>query len=265
MDRNFFAQQPYAWRMLGPAQFDTQFELWVSKMLFGGDATRVLYAPNNMCFRYRLEDNMRSKRTQGYDKNWKPQNLEFPFLNYHCDDIPQDDPNGWIHRPGIEGMFDRDYDLFVRSAPVVYQYSATVWTSSVADWQYVLGRLSGLRYGLVDFIIEYEVETADGNREPFQVYAKLKFDIGNGDWDESEWLERNHITSVKMNFTVETVMHQYKPTIKDPATPNKVAIYGDTQQETIINLTEWVRLEFQSAKNLSSLEDVEKYILEHSI
>lgn len=159
-------------------------ETHYANLLLEGDATRIIYSDNSQALR---------KRAANQDWN----TLYLPFMNYKVSKITgQTDRPWWNHLMNISGIWIEELQRKIRYTPVKVNYESTLFLHRDDSLQYAISTI------LVDDSNETILKptiTIDG--EDLQLYGVLGY---NFDYDpkyqESDWLEKNKIHSITLDF-----------------------------------------------------------------
>lgn len=159
-----------------------------ANMLFDGDQTRVIYASTEYALRKRAEDNP---------------NLDLPFMNFRIDDIQnKTDRPWWNHGLHIHGLYVPELQRKLRMNPITITYDATVFYHKYKD------TLVGHTELLWDDSNETNLKATiqiDGQdvHYPGMLGYNLNFQPS---YNENDWLERNKISTISVNFEIETFL-----------------------------------------------------------
>lgn len=155
-------------------------------MIFGGDNTRIIYSSTEYALRRRAEDHA---------------NLNIPFMNYRMDEIVNDTDRAWFnHMLNVDGIFVPELNRKMRMSPVTITYDATLFYHKYRDTLYGYTNLlwDDSNETIVQSTIEIEGQDV---LLPGVLGYNLSF---TPTYNENDWLERNNISTIAMNFEVQT-------------------------------------------------------------
>jgi len=184
---------------------DIEIEKFIADKLFFGDVNRIIVASNEMAFK---------KRGLTYQGDY-----HFPFLNYWLTGYEYSSDFGWYNMVNEkQGVWIPSENANVRIMPLVMEYEASFWCNRTDEMQYALKELlfvknnhtalqTGFTYGdsEIQFIGIFNVTDLEPNAE----------------YQDSDWLERNKISNIGMNFTVIA----YDPKIEGSIAPIESIIF----------------------------------------
>lgn len=163
---------------------------FVSNLLLDGDQTRMIYSSNQFAPRKRAS-------TQ------KNNNLNFPFINFRLK------PGGYNHTvernwrshpTTIRGLYLPGVSEKVKVAPITLQYEATLFLHYDIDGQYA--RHAAIFDEARETLVNYELEV-DG--EEVKMIGVFDYNIDwNPEFTEQDWLQKNKITTMRLDFEVQT-------------------------------------------------------------
>jgi hypothetical protein len=177
-------------------------ETHFANMLFGGDSTRVIYSSNAYAFR------KRSKSNDG--------NLALPFLNFKIVDYSAGKREWWHANAYTTGMYLSDLEEKVQFAPVQIDFEATYWCHRADEMFYAASELiwdADNKTVVVAASIDVDGTTVD--LAGALSYAGPKIDPT---YDENDWLERNKIHNISLDFDVNTFHLKTNSSITIPTT-----------------------------------------------
>lgn len=151
-----------------------------------GDITRVIYASTEFALRKRSQNNP---------------NLDLPFCNFRISDITADTDRPWFnHELGAEGMFVPELARKIKIIPVSLTYDSTIFFHKYADTLFSFNMLHW--DDTLETVIKAQVEI-EGQQVslPGVLGHSLTF---NPTYNENDWLERNKINSISLNFQIDT-------------------------------------------------------------
>lgn len=188
---------------------DISLEAHFSSFLFPLEETsteRIVYADNSYALRRRAELEHRKGNNT---------NLNLPFMNYKLTSYDFGQQDWWNNEAFSRGIFLDDIGIKVRISPVLLEYEATFWSH----------RDDEIRYAYTELRFDADTKTTvnssieiNSQEVPFvgQLgYTGLAFDPT---YTESDWLERNKIHSIALDFEVVTFMMKANAEIAIPET-----------------------------------------------
>jgi len=173
---------------------DLSIEEYFAKMLFYSDASRIVYASNEYCFRRRAEMN-----EDGL--------LNFPFMNYYLKSITPDTDRLWKKNTNnVQTMLNIDdykqkLGFGIKVVPIRLEYEATIWYSQDLDLQYATSKIlmsnanETILYSTLQTESEYELKNMG------VLYYNFDF---KPEYTENDWLEKNNIISASLDFQFDT-------------------------------------------------------------
>jgi hypothetical protein len=166
---------------------------------FPDDPNRIIYASNTFAFRERLKL-QDSEEISAFQVN----SLNMPFMNFSISSsgiTPNTERTWKNYSLEVEGMMDWDINKKIRATPVKMDFECTYFSDREADLQYVMSKI--LWINSQETLIRPELEI-DG--KDFQnIGLFVGFDTGyRSQYNESDWLEKNKIRTIGMNFSVDT-------------------------------------------------------------
>lgn len=194
---------------------DLALRTFIANTLFSGDTSRVIYASNAYCYRERIDRLRKTNPTRQ-----TPNNLDFPFVNYWQTGEPREVEHGWRSALHIgSGIFIDELATKARVAPVSHTYESTAHFAQSADLDYAYAQLSwGSQFPFEVPVALTWVSAQDGvTNIDVTVPNLVKFDLNyNPEFNEQEWLTKEKISTLAMNFTVDTLRLR----LVDPAVGN---------------------------------------------
>jgi len=214
---------------------DITIESHFSNLLFGGDATRIIYADTSNAFR---------KRAKGKDWN----NLYLPFMNYKISKIEQPAQNrAWWNNVGnTSGVWSEILQKKIRTTPIIVKYEATVFYHRNDDMQYAMSELIWDDSHETYFrpILTVDVEGTELT-ETVALNAILGYNLDfEPTYVQKDWFEQNRIHSITLDFEFD---YSY---IKDNTTG-----FGIPDQV----LFDWGRLH---CNDTSSVDEIYKFLID---
>lgn len=197
---------------------DLSLESNFSNMLFYGDQSRVVYASNEYCFRKRT-----SMDSEGL--------LDIPFINYYLKSMSPDTERFlWKNSTNVQMLLDNGYASVlgygIKIVPIHLEYEATAWFSQDKDLQYATSKL--LFQNTNETILYGELTSSNGTIIKNPAFLSYSFDF-KPTYNENEWLETNNITSIGMDFSIDTfIIYPDTQVLKTPQPiPNVLSITNE--------------------------------------
>lgn len=163
----------------------------LADLLFNGDHSRIINAPNSYALRERV------------DQNKPDSGLDYPFLNFRKVDWDFDDRDKIWTAPGFyKGVYIPELQRKIRVCPIELSFEGMVWAAREDDIvyaQHLLRMDSDGRTQLplcltidgieISFLIELYHENIDLDKE----------------YNENDWLVSNKIHTISLNFVAKTL------------------------------------------------------------
>jgi hypothetical protein len=174
---------------------------YLATKFFGSDLTRIVYASNAYAFRRRVEQ--KGKETQG---------LALPFANIKLVNVQPSTQRPWKNMT-LEAEGAPSYEIAnkLRMTPVTMTYESTMFFSTELE------SLFSMSTALWDAAMETKIlSSADISYQPDVLEPAVIFsfdNIGvlhsdglgyNQEFMESDWLQKNKIRAIPLNYTLET-------------------------------------------------------------
>lgn len=172
-------------------------------LLFHDDLTRIIYSPNEFCFKERLR------------KNKSNSNLNIPFMNYYLTDINQNtSPRSlWNNANMVQGILGDDYQsklgYKLKLVPVTMEYEGTVFYNQPYDVLY--GQQKVQKQAANETILSgiYNAPTASGMTTSgvYSLYDPIftNYSISyNDQYSQDDWLVENKIFTIGLNIQAIT-------------------------------------------------------------
>jgi hypothetical protein len=167
---------------------DIALESHITGLILKDEMDRIIHASNDYAMRKRA-------RLESYN------NLNLPFVNYKMDDFEFGATPWWNQELFTSGIFLPELGIKVRMSPVSLQYESTYWAHRSDELLYAFSELrfdADSKTTITAYIDVNDVEV------PFSgqlSYTNLDFDPR---YTEMDWLERNKIHSISLDFEVIT-------------------------------------------------------------
>lgn len=156
---------------------------------------RIIYASNDYCFRERTRVNKGE--------------LNLPFMNYYRTGYDYSSRrwfNDFSNRFWLQDSQNERTTLMggkMKIYPIEIQYEGTVFFAQNKDCEYAMNKL--LYVNSNETIITPKLEFGDGNILENAGVFNLDVDY-NPEYQENEWLEKNRIWTIGLEFSVRTFM-----------------------------------------------------------
>jgi len=214
--------------------------------LFNNDLSRIIYSPNEFCFKDRLRVNKHES------------DLRFPFMNYYLKSSNKNtSPRSlWNNVNQVQGMLQDDYPELgtkIKIIPTTMSFEGTVFYSQGTDTWEAQRRLQMDQANESIIYTYYTIPdkllnplTTSGNNYQFKSPCFLTYDPDyNPEYDQNSWLEENQIFSIAVDFDIITFL-----------------LFAN---DNIIPLSNELILNFISAKNIDSKIDPVNYSIQELI
>ena len=161
---------------------------YFTDILFKGESGRVIYSSTDFAFR------QRSKKTTD-------NNLDLPFMNVKISGISKDTERQWAnHMATAQGTYVEELQRKLRTLPVQIQYDSTIFYQTNLDTAFSFEEL--LWDDVLETILDFNMVI---DNVEVKVIANVAFNLEfDPEYDRSDWLEKNKIHSIKVDFTVDT-------------------------------------------------------------
>lgn len=155
---------------------------------FNGDLTRIVTASNNYALRKRS------------DQNKTDSSLNLPFLNYKRTDWDFDDGIGKWSNPAFgQGIHIDGIPFKIKILPTVLKFQSIIWFATEND---IVNAYKNLRFDS-DGLTELDYSLTFGNvTVPMWLWFTYDDATFDPEYNESDWLEKNKIKTISLNFTV---------------------------------------------------------------
>ena len=170
------------------------------------DATdRITYASNEYALR---------KRAQDQEHN----NLNLPFMNYKIDDFAFGATPWWNNNLFSRGIYLPELGQKIRMSPVSLNYEATFWAHRDDEILYAFSELRFDADSKTTLTSSIEISGIDVPFPGQLSYTNLNF---TPKYNEQDWLDRNKIHTITLDFAVITWIMK---TNLDIVIPNKIIL-----------------------------------------
>ena len=213
---NWSADQCVAYAM------DISLESYFQSLL-GLEATRIIYASNDYCFRERTRQTSTGT-------------LEIPFMNYYKTGYSKADRNWKQTKQAVRYFKNDNLELqhgHIRVMPVKSEYEITLFFNQHKDCEQAYRKLmfASARETTLQASINIEEDTL--NIPMILYWDNIEF---NPDYNENEWLEQNKIYSISISLSVDHYIL-------------------DCDDEDTVYIANSVLLDFATGKDIDSVND----------
>jgi hypothetical protein len=158
------------------------------ELLLGNEPNRIVYSLNNFAFRKRASTN---------NNNF----LDLPFMNYKIKNIDTATERPWFNlKASVEGIYIPILNRKLRIQPMTINYESTLWLARDDEMQYIYNKL--IFDQAVETKITYYIEIL-GQEIP--INAVVDYNLAyEPQYGEKEWLEKNNIHSIQLDFSIAT-------------------------------------------------------------
>jgi hypothetical protein len=163
-------------------------ESYYANLLFKGDTSRIIVSKNNFALRKRaLNDDVNS--------------LNLPFMNYKMKAMQTKTTRPWFnYMSNIDGIYVPELNRKLRMSPITIDYECTLWFKRSDDVNYAYQLLT---YDSdVETKITYYIKVLN---EELPLISVVNYNLQlDPTYDEQEWLEKNKIHTIVVDFSIET-------------------------------------------------------------
>lgn len=169
--------------------------------IFPDDPSRIIYSTNDFAFRKRIQLNSSDKV-----EALNIQGLNLPFMNFSISSggISERTDRTWKSTPlEFFGAMDWTIGKKIKMTPVKISFESTFFSDKEIDIQYVMNLLSW--DNALETVIKPKL-TID-NQEFSNIGIMSGYSLQyRSRYNESDWLERNNIRVIGMDFEVDTFL-----------------------------------------------------------
>jgi hypothetical protein len=167
---------------------ETAIEAKYTELLLGNQTNRIIYSLNNFAFRKRASTN---------NNNF----LDMPFMNYKIKSISNKTERPWFNfKAAVEGIYFPILNRKLRIQPITINYEATIWLARDDEMQYLYQKL--IFDQAVETKVTYYIEIL-GQEIP--VLGVIDYHLAyEPNYNEKDWLAKNSIHSIQLDFSVQT-------------------------------------------------------------
>lgn len=159
------------------------------------DLNKIIYSSNAYAFR---------KRATNKDTTIDVNNLDLPFINYRMTDYDNAIENRptWFHNRGnADGIYIPELQEKIRFTPIRFEYESSFWCHRDDEMMYAIHELRWDSDNQTLLTTPITINTEIFNFPTHLGYMGLK---AEPEYNEQDWLERNKIHSISMDFEVHT-------------------------------------------------------------
>ena len=156
------------------------------------DLTRIEYATNAYAFR---------KRAEGEEHN----NLKLPFLNYFLNDFTFTQQSWWNNELFSRGLYIPELGEKIKLSPVGLKFESTFWCHKNVEKLFAFNQLRFDADSKTTITATVDVNNVELDYPGQLSYTGLEF---APNYNEKDWLERNKITSIGLDFEIITFIMQ---------------------------------------------------------
>lgn len=223
-------------------------EVFLTKLLFHDDLSRIIYSKPEMAFRKRVESLDYGKNE---DAPLKPEMLKLPFASFsQVSDPEPDDRFAAVNATeAVTGLYYEAEDRLMRTTAVMTKYKVICYFSRLDDvrmahqllyweqipqhpiWTYTNVKWRGITINLPTFLTIESINT-------------------NPEFKERDWLTKNRIFPIEIEITSRSYMLGINNVDKIIQLPMRFANYKDEfeEEEYVEIITEEVVLEWAAQK-----------------
>ena len=180
---------------------DIAVENHLANMLFNDDLTRIIYASNAYAFRERSDDNTGV--------------LEMPFLNYKLSNYEHGPRIWWNIASYTQGVYISELEAKIQYSPVTLHYECSVWCNRDDELNYIASEINFDADNKTSITPVVSIESNDLNLNALLSYTNNTYDP---EYNEVDFLTKNKIHSMSINFTLDTFSLKYNNDITIPTT-----------------------------------------------
>lgn len=161
------------------------------QMFFKDESNRIVWSRNSFAMRKRSQD-LKVDNVNG---------LNFPFMNYKITKIDPTTKRPWAHSIGnISGVYIPELNRKIKFSPITVKYESTLWYQRYDDLNYAY-QLLAYNSSVEDRLTYYTEIVGQEVKQYGIIEYSLDFDPT---YDEEDWLKRNNIHTITMDFTVQS-------------------------------------------------------------
>lgn len=194
------------------AACDIAIENYFRSLLLEDTSDRIVYSSNAYAFR------KRSKNNSG--------NLELPFINYHLENYEPGPRPWWNAQSYTNGVYVEELEAKILCAPITLTYEASMWLHRYDDTIYAISEANFDSDNKTTLTPTVTIESQELDLTAVLSYNGNQFDP---QYNEQDWLDRNKIHSITMDFTLDTfaLKTNYDISLPTSVILETYAFYGD--------------------------------------
>lgn len=176
---------------------------YFTENLFPDDPSRIIYASNDFAFRRRLQLNSRDNVSE-----FQIQSLNMPFMNFSIEasGMSSKTDRDWkSNQLEVSGVMDWTIKKKIRMTPIKLSFEATFFSDKEIDIQYIISKL--FWDDALETVLKPELEIDGQKFSNIGVMAGYNLQY-RPRYNEKEWLDKNKIRTIPMNFAVDTFLLQ---------------------------------------------------------
>lgn len=240
-------------------------EWWLSKLLFKGDITRVIYATKDIAFQKRINLLDKGKNDDG---ELKAESLDLPYACYWNSNDPEPDDRMAAVNAGqaVKGIYYEDEDRTMRSTATMTKYKVVCFFSRRDDVREAYHLL------MQEHVPSYPIHlqnTVMWRQIPILLPTNITIDdvTTNPDYKQTEWLTKHRIFMIEIELTVRSYNLLINNVNKVIQLPIRFGNWEDTFEEdedhvdyfTEEVILKWAPQKFGINLNTSDVKDNEEY------
>lgn len=216
----------------------------LSKILFDGDLSRMLYSAQDIALRRRLETIPMEKQSPTVVVG----NLQLPFCSYcRVGDTEQDDRVASKNAANaIIGQYSTTANHYLRSVAVIEKYKCIVWTSSLREVRLIKDLLNWERMPQNPIKTYVEVKWLN-SRLLLPIHINITGIDTNPNYNQRDWLEKARIFPVSVEMDVRSYLIHI-PGTEAIRLPLRFSEYDRLEDQEKVYYTESCILAFSEKK-----------------
>lgn len=175
---------------------DEYFQIY----MFPNDPTRIIYASNDFAFRRRLKLQSKDDTMNVFQAN----SLDMPFFNFAITSIGENTDrqlkNNQLEKIGVMDWVSKTK---IRATPLKVDFEGTFFSAEEIDIQELFSKLQW--DDALETTIRPKIQIGDNIYENYALldYNSINY---NPTYTESDWLERNRIRTIGLDFSLTTYL-----------------------------------------------------------
>lgn len=198
--------------------------------LLEGDYSRIIYASNNYALRERSRN-----------KPWS--NLLLPFMSYRIRKItPNSDRRWWNHTLNVSGIYIPELKRKVRVQPITVAYDSSLFMHREDEMMYTFSEAAWDDSNETILIPQIQIDGEIVNMIGVLGIGQMGLEF-ESEYKENDWLERNKIHAVTLDFEFQTFIIKDNLDISIPdkvlftfASMNDLDVDGSESHEELTEL-----------------------------